>query len=230
MPIQAPIEGPDDHALVVTRMLLSIVPAFGSLANEYLNGIGGPLQRRLLTWAAEVTAVLNDMQRLYSISPEEALENEAFVSFAIQASQVAAKTHQKAKLDALRNALLASGAVGAPEEDVMFQFLRYIEELTPSHLLLLRAIKVVDGRETLEDLYTAVVDLKMDFPNRAFFRSCIEDLASRYLLTLGDAAELPEFEKGNQSIIIEQSEPKPLAMTRLGQDFLNFVEDVGASS
>ena len=223
-----PTESGSDNAYHATRIIVSAIPGAGPAINEFLGGVGSPLERRRLQWEKEVSCVLNRLESQFHITPGQALHNEAFVSFAVQASMAAVKTHQQEKLNALRNALLASGGPQAPSEDVMFQFLRYVEELTPSHLKIMTVIDQLGRCDALEDIYVAVGKRGIKMPDRAFFRACVEDLAARYLLNLGDVTELPEFEKGYQALV-DDSEPKPLWVTSLGRQFLEFIGHTSVS-
>ena len=60
---------------------------------------------------------------------------------AMQASQIALRNHQQAKLEALRNAVLNSALPNSPQEDEQMIFLRLIDQLTPWHL---RVLSVLD--------------------------------------------------------------------------------------
>jgi hypothetical protein len=55
-----------------------------------------------------------------------------------QATQIAMRSHQEEKLEALRNAVRNSALAGAPSDDLQLMFIRFIDELTSWHLRILR--------------------------------------------------------------------------------------------
>jgi len=63
------------------------------------------------------------------------------VTVAMQATQIALRNHQEAKLEALRNAVLNAALPNPPQEDEQMIFLRLIDQLTPWHL---RVLSVLD--------------------------------------------------------------------------------------
>jgi hypothetical protein len=77
------------------------------------------------------------------LTPDSLAANDAFISAFAHATQAALITHQKEKLDALRNAV-ANVAVGnAPSEDLQTRSLNLVDSFTPKHL---QALDYVTGR------------------------------------------------------------------------------------
>ncbi|WP_404351687.1 hypothetical protein LG324_03005 [Phycicoccus jejuensis] len=68
---------------------------------------------------------------------EELAADDAFVDVVIEASRVAAGSAQEEKLAALRNAVVNTIRGVEPDEDLRSTFLRYVDEMTPTHLALL---------------------------------------------------------------------------------------------
>lgn len=82
---------------------------------------------------------LNDLsEKVDDLTPEKLATNEAFNSTFFQAAQAVLRTHDKEKLEALRNAVL-NVAAGAAEEDQsrVTAFLSLIDRFTPAHLRIL---------------------------------------------------------------------------------------------
>ena len=69
---------------------------------------------------------------------ENLRDNEQFVSAMIQATQSAAKTHRKEKLEALRNAVVNIALGHKQIEDLQAIFLKHVDSFTPVHLELFR--------------------------------------------------------------------------------------------
>jgi hypothetical protein len=135
-----------DVAREVGRAIVSLVPAAGGpLQVAFENLFTSPLEKRKQAWLEQLAAVLTEVeQRVENLTPEKLASNEVFVTVVMQASQVALRNHQKAKLDALRNAVLNAALPSAPEEDEQLTFLRLIDQLAPWHL---RVLAVLDNPE-----------------------------------------------------------------------------------
>jgi len=128
-----------DIAREVGKAIISAVPtAGGPLQVAFENIFASPIEKRKQAWLEELAAVVTEVQeRVKDLTPEKLAANEAFVTVAMQASQVALRNHQKSKLDALRNAVLNSALPNPPQEDEQMIFLRLIDQLTPWHLRVL---------------------------------------------------------------------------------------------
>lgn len=72
---------------------------------------------------------------------EELQENEEFISAVMHASQIALRTHQNEKLEALRNAILNVAKGQAPEEALQNVFLNLIDSFTELHLRILKVFQ-----------------------------------------------------------------------------------------
>ena len=147
-----------------------------------------------------------------------------FITTILQASQAAIRNHQEEKLEALRNAVLNSALPGAPAEDLQFMFVRYIDELTPWHLSVLKFFDDPLGwsqkrREKIVTIPTTnTVDvLEAAFPalgeNRAFCDQVVNDLDNRSLTNAGDWLHVTATAKGALA-------PKT---TDMGKQFLQFI-------
>lgn len=128
-----------DIAREVGRAIISVVPAAGGpLQVAFENIFGSPIEKRKQAWLEQLAEVIKEVQeRVAELSPEKLAANETFVTVVMQASQVAIRNHQQAKLDALRNAVLNSALPNPPQEDEQMIFLRLIDQLTPWHLRVL---------------------------------------------------------------------------------------------
>lgn len=71
---------------------------------------------------------------------EKLVQDEAFVSATIHATRIAIGTHQQAKHEYLRNALLNIALAKGPDEVLLEIFLNAIEAFTPAHVKALNVI------------------------------------------------------------------------------------------
>jgi hypothetical protein len=98
-----------------------------------------PLTRRRDEWWADVARRLLYLEgKVQGFKFENLRDNEQFVSAMIQATQSAAKTHRKEKLEALRDAVVNIALGHKPMEDLQAIFLNLVDSFTPVHLELLR--------------------------------------------------------------------------------------------
>lgn len=131
-----------DFAREVGRAVVSLVPAAGGpLQVVFENFFTSPIERRKDAWLQQLADVLKEVEgRVAELTPEKLAENEAFVTVAMQASQIALRNHQQEKLEALRNAVLNAALSNPPQEDEQMIFLRLVDQLTPWHLRVLSVL------------------------------------------------------------------------------------------
>src|SRR5438477_11690616 len=93
-----------DVAREVGKAIVSAVPAAGGpLQVAFENIFASPIEKRKQAWLEQLAEVVTEVQeRVKDLTPEKLAANEAFVTIAMQASQVAIRNHQQTKLDALR--------------------------------------------------------------------------------------------------------------------------------
>lgn len=224
------MEMPPNHpkselAAAVARGLLGMVPIAGGLISELANQLN-PLEKRKHVWASHVASAITEIEERFELLPQSLIENEAFVSVVIEATRIAIKNHRAEKLSALRNALVSSAASGANIEDVVFHFLRYIDEMTVTHIRLLscfcmhtekfRGLSEVDK---IINIAEKILEEKLPRPS---FRSFISDLENAYMIRAVDLKELPE-DGPTPEYILGESSPSGIWVTPQGKSFLEFI-------
>jgi hypothetical protein len=85
----------------------------------------------------EVTSIVNKLESKYHIDLDTLKSDENFISLLLRASGVAIKTHQKERVNALRNLLLNSVVDRDTTEDQKHLFLSLVDEQTISHFKIL---------------------------------------------------------------------------------------------
>jgi hypothetical protein len=93
--------------------------------------------RRLRSWFIPLNSDLADLVDRENITIDELKASQPFVSTMLQATQIAARSHQEEKIAALRNAVLNSALPSAPEDALQQMFLSYIDAFTEWHLRIL---------------------------------------------------------------------------------------------
>lgn len=125
------------------KAVISTIPGIGGFAAEFFSYyITPPLAKRQAKWLEQVyNNLILLAEKVENVTLEKLVQNEIFLTTLMQATPVAISTHQKEKLEALRNAVLNSSLPYAPEEDIQLMFLNWIEGWSASHLNLLNFIK-----------------------------------------------------------------------------------------
>ncbi len=139
-----PPTGEDVGTLVsrVARGSARMVPVVGGLLAEATDVLVSPLRRRQAEWLEALWRAVRELQERSVLPADETLAaNEAFVSAAVHATRIAATTHQREKMEALRNAVLNVAAGTAPDDDQQAMFLDAVEALTASHVALLSRLR-----------------------------------------------------------------------------------------
>lgn len=135
--IQTPKSSIGDKVHALARAGLSAIPLLGGASVELFQAvIQPPLEKRRIEWMDKVGARLNTLAE-EGVDIESLQNNEQFVSAVMYASQAALKTHQEAKLTALRNAVINVALGQAPEEAKQYLFLDFVDSLTELHLQIL---------------------------------------------------------------------------------------------
>lgn len=128
-----------DYFAAIVKLGISAIPAWGGTASELFGMLTAPLLgKRRDEWFEEMRLRLNDLTaKVGGLTIESLARNEDFVTVVVQATQSAIKTHQRKKIEALRNAVLNVAAGKAPETEKQSLFLQYVDRFEPLHLELL---------------------------------------------------------------------------------------------
>lgn len=214
-------------AAALVKGAVSAIPFAGGVISEVGNLYLNPLEKRKQIWMNHVCRAIDDIQKRFSRLPESLESDEAFISFLYQTTILALKNHQQEKLEALGNALVSAADPESVSEDLVFQFIRYIDELSVTHLRILAGLDKYSGQlaqlSQLDQIYSQVQSLTTMSLDRAIFRSFMQDLDARFLIRIGDIDDFSEY-ASNQSVYLRPgSNKQPLEVTELGNTFLLFV-------
>lgn len=225
--LQAPLDEGEGRDMMVVKIALGFVPWVGGALSEVVGHVNNNLARRQEFWMVQVSEAINALQNRSNLSIDDLMKNEAFTSFLLQATPIALRNHQQAKISVLKNALISVGNPEFSDEDLAFQFLRYIDEITVSHFSILKYIfNNADKFKEVKSMQQAIEQLgHAESASRSplVVRTYLRDLDARGLVNAVDLEDLPEFESNAVYIEAEQSERHPLQLTELGSRFLTFV-------
>ena len=154
--------------------------------------------------------------------------SEKFQSVMLHASWAAVRNHQHEKLTALQNAVVNAALGSTASEDLQLLFVRYVDELTPTHLVvmdfLVRHENEVAGLESYQKLIDAFSRIAGQQIDAVFFKLVCDDLKARSLVRISD--DLQDF-PGLYDVTLlaaeEQSVKPRIIVTDLGRIFIDFV-------
>ena len=134
---EVPKSSATDKAYAVAKAGLGSIPYAGAAAAELLGLIVAPsLEKRRDKWMTEIGDALKQLEEKMGVVFEALQNNDQFIDTAIEATQMAIKTSNTEKREALKNALLNSALQNPPEETVQKMFLSFIDTLTVWHMKL----------------------------------------------------------------------------------------------
>jgi hypothetical protein len=112
--------------------------AGGPLAELFAYLIDEPVKKRRDDWIEEIARRLEDLRAHLGDHFIEQLRNNAeFTTVLLNASQIAVRTHQASKIEALANAVLNTALGMTPDDTERAIMLDLIDRLTPTHVAIL---------------------------------------------------------------------------------------------
>ena len=215
-----------DTAHLVTRGILSFIPGASELYEWFLQP---PLEMKLELWRTQVGEALRQLEANSDVDLEQLQTDDRFISIVMQATAIAMRNYQDEKWLALHNVILNSAKAENLEEDLQFVFIRLIDELTPSHLLLLSFF--VENKRTLasihsySDLYGWYEQLHPKRLSQEVFRLLCNDLSSRGLMRISpDFRDFRDIYQGSKLLLEDTKEDLPrIIVPEVAEQFLAFI-------
>ena len=215
-----------DYAHAGVKLLLPLIPVFGGTAAEFFSFvISPPLVKRRDEWLIDIfdrLVSLEEKTERFNIA--NLSENENFISMLLYATQSAMRTHQKEKLDALKNAVVNSVLIPDIEENMQMIFINIIDRYTPWHLIILKFLddprKFGDEKGITYSQYgMGAKSSILEYANpklkgkKEFYGQIVKDLYYNGLINL-ESLHTTMSENG-----MFQSNT-----TKMGKDFLRFIQ------
>ena len=139
--LEVPEKSKGDAAHSIAKAGLSAIPVVGGLAAElFQNVIQPPLDKRRNEWMQLVGEKIEALEAS-GLKTEDLQNNEQFISAVMYASQLALRTHESEKIEALRNAVINIASGHAPEEVEQHLFLNFVDYFTPIHIQILKVFQ-----------------------------------------------------------------------------------------
>jgi hypothetical protein len=218
-----------DVAHAVVKAGISVATA-GVGGEVFALLIRSPLQRRMQEWADRVEVRLKHLAERDREIVARLSDNDEFVSVFVSATQAAVRTHHEEKLRMLGSAVEHAATGVHLDADLQLLFVRFVDELTPTHFALLSVLAVnpdaiaeIESYEGLRDFFIAQTLIE---PSKEEFRLFCNDLGSRVLVRFSDAIE--DFGGIAQSELLAteaSGRGTKVMVTELGNALLRFVQD-----
>jgi hypothetical protein len=111
---------------------------------------GPPLEKRRDKWLELLLEKMMALEaKVDNFTFENLQQDETFITILLQAQQIAIRTHQEEKLEALRNAVINSALPLSIDENVKLLFLDFIDGFTPIHFRLMRFLS--NPKQTVQE-------------------------------------------------------------------------------
>jgi len=194
------------------------LPVGGVPSAFFLAFIKQPVEERWKEWAESVIERLIEVE--YKV--EDLKNNKSFISAFMQASQIVFQTHQQAKLDALRSAVVNMASPLFANDNIYFMFISWIQIFVPWHLRILKYMELeqISAKHggTGEVTGPLAMRIKNSFPAQEYdfdlSKQCFEDLRNRGLI--------------NVDTLTHEIEGEMVAtakITNFGKKFIEFITD-----
>ena len=135
-PLEPPKKDASDTNYQLKGATLSVFPL---LKEFYELVVEPPFQQRTIAWMNTVAEKCREYEKKFKeFKPENLASNEVFQSAFAASARIAVQSHQKEKLEALRNALLNTVIMKDLNEIYKSLFLSFIETITPLHISILK--------------------------------------------------------------------------------------------
>jgi hypothetical protein len=203
-----------DYALRITKGAIGAVPFVGGLLGELLDIAVYPKQQEKLNeWFEFVDTTLNLLIEQKNKTKEEIFEDEEFISIFQKTSRIYTNNVEEHKKPILQAYLKASVNKTIPL-DKKYIFLRIIDELTETQLLILRDI--YDNEKSDNYIYQKQLEIKLveKFANndRNYLKLLIKGLQDFHLLNYVSA-----------DIVVDNENQHHMLTSTIGKDFFEYL-------
>lgn len=220
--IDPSVEPSDEKIYRLIQSTLSCIPVIGGVFQIFHEAsFPSPMQRRAVEWKLQVTKAINTL----SINVERLECNQVFISTLIKATEVAIKSHETEKLNAIKAAVCNSAVDPTNVVDTYCLFLNLIDRFTPLHLKVLSFFRDKKAyismiESTTKDELDFFIAQKLNI-SKEFYLVINQDLMFSSLIDAPDFAGIfngiLDGEKNNASFT---------KVTEFGCDFLDFIKEI----
>ena len=216
-----------DVEYAVMKAGVSMIPIVGAPASELLSLIvTPPLEKRRTEWMESIGKALLELSQKMNIALDDLQNRNKFIDAAMDATQIALRTSEEAKLDALKNALLNSALPDSPDESIRKMFFSFIDNFGVFH------IKILEMFQNPKKWFSKH---GVQFPE-LFMSASLSDLIEKAFPTLVNKREIYDFiwkdlflrglvSTEGLHTMMTPSGVEAKRTTWLGDSFLNFISN-----
>ena len=210
---ELPQKNVKDYGYGFVSSIVKLLPG-GAILSFLLESIITPsLEKRRQIWFQSVNEALETLQNeVKNFKPTSIEENEEFTTIFIHSTNLALKTHEKGKIERLKNGFINSVRLINIDFEEKMRFFRAIEEFQIPHMKLLEEIEINKlNSKSLIELKDSV--LKNTFQNNySLFHGAFTDLYNFGFIE-------KEF---NKELKIEDKDI--VTLSKLGKHFIKFIQ------
>ena len=143
---ELPKKKTEDYAYGATKAGLSAIPFVGgSLTAIFETIFSSPIDKRKEEWLKMLANTVDELyKKVDGLTPELLSNNSEFISIYLQASNIAIRTHNQEKLDALNAAVKNTILQKDVDESKKMIFIRLIDQMTPLHFKVLHFLSYTE--------------------------------------------------------------------------------------
>jgi hypothetical protein len=189
-----------------------------------------PLQAKRDEWMWDVGERIRRLESQDPVRLSQLTNDATFTSVLLRSTQAALRANTRGKIELLKGAVAHSAAGCGIASDLQVIFVRYLDELTESHVALLSALVTQErllgtlrAWEVLYEIVKGTTSLKLTHEE---FQLLGNDLRARLLLRISERLEdFDDIYHGPELITSDEGEPgSMIRVTDIGRQFLAFVE------
>lgn len=202
------------------RALVEQIPFGGLLTNNIDFLIKPSIEKRREKWLNLIVDSINVLSdRIDNIN--KMFQDETFITFIINTTQSAMRTHQDEKINMYKNVLINSYVCNNIDGDKKLIFLNWLDNLTFTHMKVLAFMDQPSEFCNNSDgntMYTIAGIMRMSFPdfndNRQIYENIVKDLYYKGLINTD-----------NISVNMTSSGAFASRTTAIGKEFISFVSN-----
>ncbi|MEO5826825.1 MAG: hypothetical protein ABIR59_13125 [Gemmatimonadales bacterium] len=223
-----PRRSEDDAVFTAMRVALSLASA-GVAGELFSLLVRAPFDKRMEEWCQYIEDCIRSLYAR-DRTIEAHLQSDEFVSVLLTATQSAVRTHKRAKRELLGNAVQASITGSSLPTDMQLLFIRFVDELTLTHIMIFAQIRLNEAAAaecaSYEQLFALIVESAGIDCRRDQFTLFCNDLQIRALVRFSEVLDGFPGLAETSAIVTEASGTGPkVAVSQLGSEFLEFIKN-----
>ena len=177
---------------------------------------GPPLEKRRNRWMETLDEKLKELEmKIDGFTIENLVEDEVFITTLINATQIAIRSHQKEKLDSLRNAVLNAALPNSLDDELQLLFLSFLDTFSATHIRLLKFLDTPQSFVERSELNSLENDACLNFhiekifpgfsEESGLYSQIFKDLKERGLVSIEASSVFSKLKKSLKEVSIKNA-------------------------